>query len=137
MPINLKEALKKKMQPTFGGGGDTFKCETIGDQFIGVYKGRRTVTTTRGEDADLIDVKILGGEKLDAKTKKPTAVKPGDYAVFLGTNLRKIFDAEQPGVGDTIRVQLVEIGSKGLRIHGYEVLERGDDVPDFGSPKKK
>jgi hypothetical protein len=125
MPINLKEAMKKKLPPK-EGGGEIFKFETIGDQVVGKFLARRTVTTTRGEPADLIDIEILGAEKIDKKTGKPAAINPGAMVVFLSTHLKRLFDSEPPAPGDVIRVQFSEVGKRDLKLFGFEILERAN-----------
>ena len=124
MAINLKNVLSRKLEPK--QGGDVFTFESVGDQLVAEFKGRRTVRTQRGDDSDLVDVKIIGGEKFDQKSKKVASVKPGDAVFFLGTNLKSIFDAEKPGVGDTIHVQLADIvkSKNGMKVYGFEFVER-------------
>lgn len=123
MAINLKEAMKKKLPPK-EGGGDVFKFESIGDQLVAKYIDRRSVATSRGENADLIDCEILAAEKIDPKTGKVAEVKPGPAVFFLSTHLKRLFDAESLNKGDVIRVQYSETGKRDLKLYGFEVLER-------------
>jgi len=135
--INLADALKKKLP--IKQGGDVFTFNTVGDQIIFKFQGRRTVKTKRGEDSDLIDAQVLGGEKKDPKTKKTHAVKPGAYVFFLNTTLTREFDAAPPALGDILHVQLAEIrpDKNNMKLYGIECLEKGlndDDIPDFKAP---
>ena len=75
-PIDLKAALSKKM--TAKQGGDSFKFETILDQLIFEFICRRTQKTDRGEDAELVEVRVLAGEKTNLETKRVEPVKPGE-----------------------------------------------------------
>ena len=127
MAVNLKDIMKKKLEPK--QGGDIFKFETVLDQLVCKFKGRRTVRTERGDDSDLVDVQILAGEKFDSKSKKVLPVPPGDAVFFLGTNLKSIFDAEKPAIGDIFRVQLAEIvkSKNNMKIFGFEKIQ--DDIP--------
>lgn len=134
MAINLKDALRRKLP--IKKGGDVFTFQTIGDQLIFKFQGRRTVKTKRGEDSDLIDAQVLAGEKFDAKTKKAVPVKPGPYVFFLNTTLTREFDADPWAVGDVYHLQLAEIdpAKNNMKLYGIECLEKGlkdDDIPDF------
>jgi hypothetical protein len=124
--INLKEALRRKLAPK--SGVDTFKFEHIGDQLICKFQGRRTVKTKRGDDSDLIDVQVLGGEKHDSSVGKKLAVDPGPRVVFLNTCLGRDLDREQPNPGDTLHIQLAKIdpGKNNMKIFGFEILERAN-----------
>jgi hypothetical protein len=127
--LDLQVALKKQL--TANSEGQTFTFATPADQIIFKFKARRTVTTKRGEPADLIDCEVLAGEKIDLNTRKTVPVQPGQYVFFLSTQLKRLFDEDHPNMGDVIRVRLCEIReSNRLKLFGYEVLER---VTDNGS----
>jgi len=128
MSIDLKEVLQKKLPPK--SGGEIFRFQTVGDQLVFRFKGRRTVTTKRGEGAEIVDCQVLGGETVDPKTKKITPVQPGDYSFFLSKVLRGIFDEEKPQPGDTVHVQLVEIvpAKNDMKLYGFEFLDRAAPV---------
>ena len=132
MPIDLKEVLKKKLAPK--SSGETFQFQTVGDQLVFRFKGRRTVTTKRGEGAEIVDCQALGGEKVDPETKEITPVKPGDCSFFLSKVLRRIFDEEKPQPGDTLHVQLVELvpAKNDMKLYGVEFLDRAAPVAKTG-----
>jgi hypothetical protein len=130
--INLKEVLGKKLSPR--QGGEVFSFNAIGDQIVFKFMGRRTVKTKRGEDSDLVDAEVIGGEKFDAKAKQTFPVAPGNYVFFLSTTLRRDFDEEKPARGDVIHIQLVEIrpDKNNMKVYGFEFLERAATIVKAG-----
>jgi hypothetical protein len=121
--IDISKALQQKLEPK--QGADEFKFEAVGDQLIFKYQGRRSVKTKRGDNADLIDVQVLSGEKFDPALHHKLAVDPGARVVFLNTCLTRDIDREQPSIGDVIQLQLAKIdpSKNRMKVYGFEILD--------------
>src|SRR4030095_1449391 len=128
MSIDLKKVMAKKLDAE--QSAPVYKFENIGDQIVFTFHEQRTVPTQRGENAELVDCEVLGGEKYDVQTKKMVPVPKGPMVFFASTHLRRLLSEHNLARGDTYRVQFSEIGQKGVKLFGIECLERASGNGD-------
>src|SRR5215467_9868729 len=121
MGIDLTKLLGRKLPPS----SDLFRFENPGDELVFIFRSRRIVEKD-GRRSDLVVCEVLGGTKVDPRSKETNSVKPGKMSFFLQTDSRRIFDREKPIDGDQWHLQLVAIRGdlRGMKQYGYEILAK-------------
>jgi hypothetical protein len=132
MSIDLKQVMSKKLATK--QGAPVFKFGRVGDQLVFEYHEQRTVSTSRGEDAVIVDCEVLGGESFDPEKKKMTPATKGPGSFFASTVLRRLLSDHPPARGDVLHVQFTEVGKNDVKLYGFEVLERASRNGDASEP---